>query len=453
MQYTRKELIYMERSIMTEMLAWSRKSKHKPLLITGVRQCGKTYICKEFGRRYFEDTAYFYFEGNHGLQSIFDYDLDPHRILSELGGLIYKKPIVPGKTLVIFDEIQACPRAVTSLKYFCELMPELHIICAGSLLGVSLQRDGISFPVGKVERLVMYPMSFAEFLLACGQEHLLSGADKYLPDKPLAEAYTEPLKKFLKYYYITGGMPEAVATWLETKNFDAVTQIQNNILHDYSADFAKYAPVNDVPKLQLIWQSVPQQLAKENNKFVFSHVKTGKRAADLEDALEWLHSAGLIHRLQLVSNPQLPLAFYAQSTYFKVYLSDVGLLRCQACLSPETILQENQLYNSFKGALTENYVLLELLKQNLEPYFWRSGNTAELDFLIANQETIIPIEAKAEIHTRAKSYQCFCKQYKPEIGFKISMKNIAVNDVVETVTYSLPLYLASFVKKIAFNKN
>ena len=222
MQYTRKELIYMERSIMTEMLAWSRKSKHKPLLITGVRQCGKTYICKEFGRRYFEDTAYFYFEGNHGLQSIFDYDLDPHRILSELGGLIYKKPIVPGKTLVIFDEIQACPRAITSLKYFCELMPELHIICAGSLLGVSLQRDGISFPVGKVERLVMYPMSFAEFLLACGQEHLLSGADKYLPDKPLAEAYTEPLKKFLKYYYITGGMPEAVATWLETKNFDAV---------------------------------------------------------------------------------------------------------------------------------------------------------------------------------------------------------------------------------------
>ncbi|MEE1181999.1 MAG: DUF4143 domain-containing protein, partial [Treponema sp.] len=249
------------------------------------------------------------------------------------------------------------------------------------------------------------------------------------------------------------GMPEAVATWLETKNFDAVTQIQNNILHDYSADFAKYAPVNDVPKLQLIWQSVPQQLAKENNKFVFSHVKTGKRAADFEDALEWLHSAGLIHRLQLVSNPQLPLAFYAQSTYFKVYLSDVGLLRCQASLSPETILQENQLYNSFKGALTENYVLLELLKQNLEPYFWRSGNTAELDFLIANQETIIPIEAKAEIHTRAKSYQCFCKQYKPEIGFKISMKNIAVNDVVETVTYSLPLYLASFVKKIAFNKN
>ena len=275
MQYTRKELMYMERSIMTEMLAWSRKSKHKPLLITGVRQCGKTYICKEFGRRYFEDTAYFYFEGNHGLQSIFDYDLDPHRILSELGGLIYKKPIVPGKTLVIFDEIQACPRAITSLKYFCELMPELHIICAGSLLGVSLQRDGISFPVGKVERLVMYPMSFAEFLLACGQEHLLSGADKYLPDKPLAEAYTEPLKKFLKYYYITGGMPEAVATWLETKNFDAVTQIQNNILHDYSADFAKYAPVNDVPKLQLIWQSVPQQLAKENNKFIYGAVKEG----------------------------------------------------------------------------------------------------------------------------------------------------------------------------------
>ena len=438
----------MERNIMKQLAIWCKKTIHKPLLLTGIRQCGKTYICKEFGKRYFEDTAYFYFEGNNGLQSIFEFDLNPERIIKELEALILKRPIQPGKTLVIFDEIQACPKAITSLKYFCEQMPELHIICAGSLLGVSLQRDRISFPVGKVERLSMYPLSFQEFANACGEGQLLDMAENYLPDSPLPEAYTEPLKKLQKLYYIVGGMPEAVSSWIEQHDFAEVTSIQENILRDYRADFAKYAPKNDIQKLNLIWDSIPQQLAKENNKFIFSHVKSGKRSAELEDALGWLQSAGLIHKLELVSNPQLPLSFYANSTYFKVYMADIGLLRCCSSLEPETILNETPFYNNFKGTLTENYVLLELLQQGLSPYFWRSGNTAELDFLLANQQSVIPIEAKAEIRTTAKSYRQFCKKYTPSFGFKISMKNIAVNTVENTATYSLPLYLTCFFRKI-----
>ncbi len=438
----------MERNIMKKLAEWCKKTVHKPLLLTGIRQCGKTYICKEFGKRYFEDTAYFYFEGNSGLQSIFDFDLNPSRILKEMETLVLKRPIHPGKTLVIFDEIQACPKAITSLKYFCEQIPELHIVCAGSLLGVALQRDGISFPVGKVDRLSMYPLSFQEFAAACGEESLLAMAENYLPDKPLPEAYTEPLKKLLKLYYIVGGMPEAVFSWIEHHDFTEVTQIQENILQDYRADFAKYAPKKDLQKLNLIWDSIPQQLAKENNKFVFSHVKVGKRSAELEDALGWLQSAGLIHKLELVGTPQLPLSFYADSTYFKVYMADIGLLRCCSGLAPETILNEAPFYNNFKGALTENYVLLELLQQGLIPYFWRSGNTAELDFLLANQQSVVPVEAKSEIRTTAKSYRQFCKKYSPSLGFKISMKNIAVNSIENTPTYSLPLYLACYLKKM-----
>lgn len=431
----------MERDIMKQLVAWKDSPDRKPLLVTGVRQCGKTYILKEFGNRYFEDTAYFYFEGNKGLASIFDYDLDPVRILRELGSIVRGQEIIPRKTLIIFDEIQACPNAVTSLKYFCENMKEIPIVCAGSLLGISVKRDGISFPVGKVDRLQMYPMTFAEFLRADGGQALYEGAMRLDLGRELPELYSIPLEKSLKYYYIVGGMPEVVKKWVDTHNFEEVSRLQDTILEDYNSDFAKYAPKTDIPKLGWIWNSVPKQLAKDNNKFVFSHVKEGKRSNELEDALEWLTDAGLVYRLEMVSNPELPLSFYADATFFKVYMSDIGLLRRKSGLSHKTILEEPEIYKNFKGALTENYVLNELLAQGKRPYFWRSGNTAELDFLFEDKDRVIPVEAKAAISTRAKSYLQFCKKYKPTLGFRFSMKNVGDNMTEETHTYSLPLYL------------
>ena len=431
----------MERDIMKQLIQWKDVANRKPLLITGVRQCGKTYVMKEFGQQYFEDVAYFNFEGNVRLASIFEYDMDTERILDELGSVFRNKAIVPGKTLVIFDEIQACPKAVTSLKYFCEEKKELHIMCAGSLLGVAVKRDGISFPVGKIQRMRMYPMTFSEFLRADGQKALYKSLEKSDPLKELSELYTIPLIKQLKLYYVIGGMPEVVARWVDTHNFDEIEQIQDNILEDYSSDFSKHAPKGEVPKLLMIWDSIPKQLAKENNKFVFSHVKEGKRAKDLEDALEWLVDAGLIYRLELVEKPELPLSFCADATYFKVYLSDVGLLRRKSGVSYKTILFDTPEYVKFKGALTENYVLTELLQKGYHPYFWRSGNSAEVDFLMEHDNFIIPIEAKAEEHTRAKSYRQFCNRYKTPYGFKFSMKNIGDNMVEETKTYSVPLYL------------
>lgn len=247
----------MERDIMKKLLAWKDSPDRKPLLLTGLRQCGKTYICKEFGETYFEDTAYFYFEGNARLASVFQYDLDVVRIIEELGNVIRGKEIVPGRTLVIFDEVQACPQAITSLKYFCEQMRGLHIICAGSLLGVSVKRDQISFPVGKVDRLVMYPMTFSEFLRADGGEALLDGVRKYAVNKPLPELYTAALGKALRYYYVVGGMPEVVGKWSGTHNIQEVENLQAQLLADYGSDFAKYAPRSDVPKLGGIWDSVP----------------------------------------------------------------------------------------------------------------------------------------------------------------------------------------------------
>ncbi|MGN1343594.1 MAG: ATP-binding protein [Traorella sp.] len=437
----------MERDIIKKLVDWKDSPDRKPLLLSGVRQCGKTWVMKEFGEKYFDDVAYFIFEGNKGLSSIFDYDLNVDRILDELGNIIRGKTIIPGRTLVIFDEIQACPNAITSLKYFCENKRDLHIICAGSLLGVTIKKENISFPVGKVDRLQMYPMSFSEFIKADGNKVIFEGVQRYSLSSELPELYTETLAKELKYYYIVGGMPEAVSKWVQTHNFEQVEKIQENILSDYSNDFSKHAPIQDVPKLGWIWDSIPKQLAKDNNKFVFSHVKVGKRAAELEDALEWLVNAGLIHRLELVKNPELPLSFYADATFFKVYMSDVGLLRKKSGVSYKVILEDSDLYKTFKGPFTENFVLNELIKMNIHPYYWNSGNTAELDFIFEYEDKVIPIEAKADMHTKAKSYGLFCKKYEPKIGFKFSMKNVGNNKVDKTTTYSIPLYLIWMIKK------
>jgi predicted AAA+ superfamily ATPase len=430
----------MYREIMNDLIRWKDSTRRKPLLLTGVRQCGKTYILNEFGNNCFENIVHLNFEESENASAIFDYDFDVNRIVSELGYLTGKR-IIPGETLLFFDEIQNCPRAITALKYFNEKKRELHVVCAGSLLGVAIKRNKVSFPVGKVNRLQLYPMSFKEFVIACGRSDLIEILKDWPTDRPVPDLYAVPMKKMLKDYYIVGGMPEAVHTWLDTHDYDEVTEVQKEILKDYSDDFSKYAPIHEVPKIRWIWDSVPVQLAKENNKFVFSHVKAGKRFAELEDSLQWLRDAGLITQLFLVEKPELPLSGFADKTYFKVYMSDTGLLRAKSGLTHETILNETELYSRYKGAFAENYVLNELRSINKEPYFWRSSNTAEVDFIFEEKASLIPVEVKAADNTQAKSYKQFCKKYRPAFGFKLSEKNIAMNIYEQTETCSLPLYM------------
>lgn len=437
----------MYRTISEQLKAWKTSPDRKPLLLTGVRQCGKTHSLKAFGETEFAGCAYFNFEENSSLASVFAHDFDVKRIVEDLSNVFWGQRIAPGKTLVIFDEIQACPRAITSLKYFCENMRELHIACAGSLLGVALKRETHSFPVGKVDRLQMYPMSFWEFLIADGRESLAYAAEAYDLAKPLPEAYTVPLERAYRHYLAVGGMPEAVLKWRDTHDIAAVEHIQDNILTDYADDFSKHAPKTDVPKLGWIWDSIPIQLAKENNKFVFSHVKQGKRSADLEDALHWLIDAGLIYKLDMVRDPQVPLSAFADATYFKIYMADVGLLRRKSQVPARVILGTDDLFQNYKGAMTENFVLTELLAQGIKPYFWRSGNQAELDFLFDRDGYIMPVEAKAATHTRAKSYRQFCKRYQPKMGFKLSLNNVGDNVVEGTKTISLPLYMLKTIHR------
>ena len=430
----------MQRDFIQNLIEWKDSKRRKPLILTGVRQCGKTYLLKEFGSEYFDNFCYINFESAGKYSAIFEYDYDVKRILREIE-LAENVKIIAGKTLLIFDEIQECPKAITSLKYFCENLQELHLVCAGSLLGVAIKKENISFPVGKVNRMQLYPMSFKEYLQAVGEGKYIELFNDWNINREIPELYTVPLERHLKNYYIVGGMPEAVKEFAESGDYAEVAKIQDEILSDYSDDFSKHAPISEIEKIRMIWDSIPKQLAKENNKFVFSHVKEGKRAHELEAALQWLKNSGLVHLVELVQNAELPLSSNADSTYFKVYMADSGLLCRRLGLSYKNILEENTALSTFKGAITENYVLQELIVQNKVPYFWRSGNTAELDFLFEEDGNVIPVEVKATTNTQAKSFKQFCKKYQNKTGFKLSLKNIAENDCEGTNAVSLPLYL------------
>ena len=430
----------MYREILEDLKEWKDKPGRKPLLMTGVRQCGKTYIIEEFARENFKSYVRINFEESEKLSEIFDYDFDVRRIVAELE-MNCRTRIVPGETCVFFDEIQECPRAITSLKYFCENMRELHLICAGSLLGVAIKKQQLSFPVGKVNRLELHPMDFREFVIAKGRDDLIRVFENWPADREIPDLYSVPMKKLLKEFYVVGGMPEAVKTWVETGNIEDVEEVLSGILKDYADDFSKHAPEEEVIKMRWIWDSIPVQLARENRKFMFSHVREGKRAAYLEDALQWLVDAGLVVKLHLVENPELPLSGFANKSYFKVYLCDVGLLRVKSKVDAGTVFDETLSYIRFKGAFTENYVLNELVSYGKEPYFWHSGNTAEVDFIYENKGEIVPVEVKSAENTQAKSYKLFCQKYRPGTGFKLSQKNIAENNLEGTKTYSIPLYL------------
>ena len=430
----------MYREILEDLKEWKDNPGRKPLLLTGVRQCGKTYIIEEFARENFKSYVRINFEESEKLSSIFDYDFDVRRIVAELE-MNCRTKIVPGETCVFFDEIQECPRAITSLKYFCENMRELHLICAGSLLGVAIKKQQLSFPVGKVNRLELHPMDFREFVIAKGRDDLIRVFENWPADREIPDLYSVPMKKLLKEFYVVGGMPEAVKTWVETGNIEDVEEVLSGILKDYADDFSKHAPGEEVIKMRWIWDSIPVQLARENRKFMFSHVREGKRAAYLEDALQWLVDAGLVVKLHLVENPELPLSGFANKSYFKVYLCDVGLLRVKSKVDAGTVFDETPSYIRFKGAFTENYVLNELVSYGKEPYFWHSGNTAEVDFIYENKGEIVPVEVKSAENTQAKSYKLFCRKFRPGTGFKLSQKNIAENNLDGTKTYSIPLYL------------
>lgn len=430
----------MKRDFIKNLVEWKESSGRKPLLITGVRQCGKTHTLKEFASEYFENFCYINFEADSSYASIFEYDFDVERILKEIQ-LLEQCKITDGKTLLIFDEIQEAPCAITSLKYFCENKPNLHIACAGSLLGVALKKENISFPVGKVNRMQMYPMSFKEFLVALGEEKFIELFSNWDFNRKIPDAFSKPLEHLLKEYYIVGGMPEVVQRYINSKDLKLVQEIQDEILLDYADDFSKHAPASEIEKIRLVWDSVPKQLAKENSKFIFSHVKEGKRAHELEGALQWLKNAGLIYLLEFVQNAEAPLSAHADTTYFKVYLADQGLLCRRLGLNYKDFLSEHSTLKTFKGAVVENYVLNELIRSGKVPYFWRSGNTAELDFLFEHDGEIVPIEVKSATNTQAKSYKYFCKKYKPKTGYKLSLKNFALNDLDGTNTISLPLYL------------
>jgi predicted AAA+ superfamily ATPase len=409
----------MQRMMMDKLSEWKNNPHKKPLLVRGVRQCGKTYLLKDFGRLHYDDVAYFNFEDTPALKEKFEQDLHIDRIVKELG-ISRNKTIEPEKTLIILDEIQQCGKALTSLKYFSENAPNYHIVSAGSLLGVTLT-EKTSFPVGKVEFLTLRPLSFYEFLLADGKQLL---AENLAQDNSLLEVFASELRGKLLDYYIVGGMQEAVKTWVESKyHLEKTAEVQQRILDSYEVDFAKHAPTKDFPKLSAIWRAIPNQLAKENSKFIFSQVKDSWRAKDLEDALEWLIRAGLAYKVEKIEKPFFPLSAYADHTHFKLYMCDVGLLRKMSGLPPAVIYDKNKAYQEFKGALAENYVLCELMNSYAEtPFYWKSANRAQVDFIVQEDAHIIPIEVKAERASHAHSISEYRKIYQPHKSVITSME-------------------------------
>ena len=367
----------MKRSTMAYLEKWKTDAYRKPLILKGIRQVGKTWLLKEFGKRRFEDTAYFNFEENPSLDDYFKGNINPGRILDGLA-ILHGKKITEGRTLIVFDEIQESNAALNSLKYFFESMPGQHIACAGSLLGIGLSRPG-SFPVGKVNMRTLRPMNFFEFVEACKEDLLaeyIAGIDSL---RPIPAPVFEKCVELLKTYFIVGGMPEPVSAWLDTKDVGLTEKIQKEILAAYELDFSKHAPSVDIPKLHLIWNSIVSHLSRENRKFIYSAVKKGARAREFENAIIWLENAGLALRINRISKPGLPLAAYADANAFKVYFPDVGLLRVMARLSPKAFIQGDRLFTEFKGALTENFVLQEILSKGGEflPFYWTSGKPGQ----------------------------------------------------------------------------
>lgn len=439
------EVLVLERLIFKELLKWKQSRHRKPLILKGVRQVGKTWLLKEFGRQQYENTAYFNFDEQQELAEFFETTKDVRRILDNLA-VVNGAPILPGKTLIIFDEIQECNKALNTLKYFCENAPEYHVACAGSLLGIALSKPA-SFPVGKVDFLTIRPMAFTEFLMACGEDNLVSLLQSIRRIEPIPEIFFNPLCEKLKMYLITGGMPESVLSWAQEKDIGLVQTTLRNILDAYELDFSKHADLKDIPKLNLIWSSIPSQLARENKKFLYSAVKEGARAREYEDALTWLNNAGMAYKIYKSRKPGLPMSAYDDLTAFKLYAADVGILRRLSLLDPVAFREGARLFTEFKGALTENFVLQGLVNQyEAMPRYWTSGGQAEVDFLIQRGNEIFPVEVKADNNIASRSLALYAQEYPVDtkLRIRLSLRNLKQDDNLLNV----PLFLIDHLDRL-----
>jgi predicted AAA+ superfamily ATPase len=426
----------MYRTSIKQLINWKLDKERKPLVFFGARQVGKTWLIREFGKTEYRQTVYINFEREDELRDKFMHNLDPKRLITNFefySGLT----ITPEDTLIVLDEIQAAPRGITSLKYFCEEAREYQIIAAGSLLGINIH-PGESFPVGKVDFLELRPMSFYEFLLAMGE----NGMARILDEKQWDSLpyFSHKFKEFLKYYFYVGGMPEAVAAFAEKRDWKKARAIQNKILQTYRGDFSKHAPKDVLPRINMVWESIPAQLAKENKKFIYGVIREGARAKDFEVAIQWLTDAGLLHKIYSVSKPALPLVAYQELSAFKLYYNDIGLLGAMSRLNARTLVEGDAVFTEFKGALTEQFVYQELkLNKELSIHYFPFENSKyELDFLIQTEnDEIIPMEVKSGYNLKAKSFNLFCEKHKPETAIRTSLSDYRK----ESRMTNAPLYI------------
>jgi len=413
---------------------WKISKNRKPLIIRGARQVGKTWLMKEFGTTEYDEMLYINFDHNQDMESLFQGDLDTYRIVTGLE-LFYGKKINPATTLLVFDEIQEVPNALASLKYFNENAPEYQIICAGSLLGVALH-PGTSFPVGKVDFVDLYPLNFEEFLMAMGYKQYAELLQN--KDYKMATNFSTKFIEMLRYYYFVGGMPEVVRGFSSDRDFNEARKVQKRILQAYEQDFSKHAPTEVVPRIRMLWNSIPVQLSKENKKFIYGLIKEGARAKEYEMALLWLQDCGLVHKVSRVNTPNLPLKAYEDLKAFKLFILDIGLLSCMSSLRQKTVIEGNRLFVEFKGALTEQYVLQQLMtKEDYNIFYWSNERgTNEIDFLVDDGNDLVPVEVKAEENLTAKSLKAFCEKYHPEKAVRTSMSGYREEEWMT----NLPLY-------------
>ncbi len=430
----------MKRFIINELVKWKKSKYRKPLILKGARQIGKTYILKQFGEENYEGVAYFNFDHDEDLYNLFSNTKDPKRILEQLS-FIYGKAIIPEKTLIIFDEIQECPNALNSLKYFQEEANEYHIVCAGSLLGIRLSHT--SFPVGKVEFLNMYPMTFSEFLIADNCWNLVDYMNSIKEIENIPDIFFNQLEEKLKAYFIIGGMPEAVNIWVNEKDMELVNKVQENILKAYESDFSKHTQNSEANKISLIWNSIPSQLARENKKFLYQTIKEGARAREYENALNWLNDANLIYKIYNVKKTDFPLKAYNDLSSFKIYMNDVGLLRKMANLDSRIVIEGDKLFEEFKGAFTENYVLNTLctIFDMVPNYF--TFDRYEIDFMMQYENRVIPIEVKANKSINNVSLTKYNEKFDNNLSVRFSMNNLKKDGKI----VNIPLFLIEYMEK------
>ena len=428
----------MYRKIMSYLETWQESTHRKPLILQGARQVGKTYSVLEFGRTHYDNVAYFNFETNPKLNETFEENISPDYLISILSH-IAGQTIVKEKTLIVFDEVQLCERALTSLKYFCEDAPDYHIIVAGSLLGVAVNRAKFSFPVGKVDMKTLYPMDMEEFMLALGEDNLVSQIkESFVSDKPLPSALHDAAMQLYRQYLVVGGMPECVMQYVETKDYILVRHTQDTILASYLNDMSKYNNLNEIKKTRLTYDNITVQLSKKNTRFQYKLIKKGGRASEFENAIEWLCLSGIVSQVYRVEQIKKPLENYRDIDTFKIYVSDMGLLCAKKDVAANDILYMADELNDFKGGMTENYVNVQLLINGYNTYYWQSERGAEIDFVIQREGKLIPIEVKSADNTRAKSLKVYMDTFSPEYAIKLSSKNFGFEDNKKIV----PVYAA-----------